>query len=984
MSDGEAYKWVNAALNDVLLTGRFAGRPLYLSLDNETRDSLASELSIKAPDVEARIARIVGASLERSGDPYVSHRKSAERWKLFRKDEFPPFTAVLFALSHAAGLMASEEDFGATNYYDRLSAALDFPAPNLRLYGKSTLPLWMMFNAWLAANDFEYGRPTAKAFNSHVYVNFPQSQSVVRAGDRHLFHHLFKRFQLSSADDANVGEIKQYVASWVHSSASNDRLRSAWAKRELRERFCEIVLAELNEWSEVEHTSEINNAPVSRLSLACSFVQQFPKSRLNLYLGRTGELPVTARGSFTVPNGFEARLGNEAFGSLATLSPNPLDAVSGVLDAGISMASVNGGLSWKPRLVIPFRKSEDGPFWIETSRIGFGTNHLVLVKDIPRLRREVDGYLAEASSGLARLATPGSLPGLPEGWVAYTGMQILVSGLDMTNRKNIACLAPLQDETGIVPDGGLRLDRGIWHSHRPPSLNFMASVGPTRLAVTKYGDEEEEALAFNEGQGRQARIEADLFERLGPGEYTVSAQAGGKKVSDATIILRSASFPRPMSRQGRGILEYENPVSAGVIHGLGACEGKHNSLAGLQVGSAQDAVLQTGQLPEGSVEAAAWNVSRPLMNAGGPATCVMNGYHYWRCDTPDPGAPRSAPVLMECTKCGQSVLTRNRGKKVAQAKMKASPPEPWSPSNSKKDQIDHDLILDALCFLGTGTMARFESLLASEVEEPWKVSQVAAQYSALGFIDLERDQATGRIKAWSVPAPVIVFRDDGSAVYSGFRSRETCASLRSLVAALGGVAEFTPIAGRPAIIEVNNVSKDAFQEAVLGQVDPLGRPWEVIPDITAHYVGLFERLEKFGMALSRSSIATGDVNARFDTRAAKWVHATGGHEPGALRAGFAGRTYAYKDPSGACVSGAFQLVKLLAARLEGVRLHHFQASTNVFLSTLGAEPLGLYERALVSSSGALPRISGGLLHYSNVPTALGQFIIHQLYEASLI
>lgn len=985
MQGKEAYERVNSALNDVLLAGRFSGRPLYLSLDNKTRDLLASKLGHEGPGLKSSIARFVGATLDRTGDPYAAHYQNAERWRLFRKHEMPPFTALLFALAHAAGLMAAEGDFGAGNFYDRLSTALQFPAQPLRFNGKSTLPFWRMFNGWLAENDFEFGQPTAKAFNSNIYINYPQSQAVIRAGDRHLFHHLFARFHLSNADNVSVGEIEQYVSSWIHSSASNDRLRSAWAKPELRGRFCEIVQAELEEWSQEEKAGNGNQAKLSRLALVCSLVQQFPNPRLQLSLGRTGDLTGPLLKSHKASNGFVARLANETYGSLATLSPNPIESIFGLLDVGLKVNSAGSSLTWRPRLVIPFRKSEEGPFWIETARVGFGTTHIVLVRDIPRLRKEVNAYLAEASSGLARVATPSKLPGVPEGWIAYTDLQIIVPGLDMSSRKDLEPLAPLQDQAGIVPDGGLRLARGIWHSHNPPSLHFMATTGSTQLSVTAYGDGEEECLIASEGQGRQAIIREEQLAGLGAGEFIAIAICDDKHIDDATIVLRSASSPRPMARQGAGALEYTNPVSAcpKPTSDPNGETCRQNALAGFQTGLVRQATPHTNHLPTGTEEAATWTLSRPLLNAGGPTNCVRNGYHIWLCETPDRDAPRSAPVLMQCKECGQSILTKNRGKKPKPATSALSAPELWSPASDYQDQIDHDLILDALCFLGSGNIARLESLLASKVQEPWQVAQMADQYSALGFIDLHRDQASGRIKAWSVPAPSITFMDNSTAAYSGFRSRETCTWLKTFVERLGGKATFMPLPGRPAMIKIQSLMPDRFIDAIDGKEDPLGRPWSAIPNIADYYSGLFNTLQPLGAAMSPASIAASDINAMFDTAKAKWLQASGSARTGAFRAGFAGTTYGFRHPDGICVTGPYQLVKLLAARSAGSRLHLYQPASKSFLSTLGAEPLGLYERALVSSSGNLPETIDGLLHYKNVPHELGELIMKQLYEAPL-
>jgi hypothetical protein len=93
-----------------------------------------------------------------------------------------------------------------------------------------------------------------------------------------------------------------------------------------------------------------------------------------------------------------------------------------------------------------------------------------------------------------------------------------------------------------------------------------------------------------------------------------------------------------------------------------------------------------------------------------------------------------------------------------------------------------------------------------------------------------------------------------------------------------------------------------------------------------------------------------------------------------------GRSYIFRDGKGETMQGAQQIVKVLAARHAGVRLHSYDRKTKTFVSTLGAEPIGLLERALVACSGLLPRIDEGRSFYVTVPENVAGLVLATLYE----
>lgn len=986
MGLNERYVKVNEALNITLLSGRYEGRPFYLSLESVTRAEIADALGIEAAAVERAVAQAVANTLMLSGDPYLEHLGVAGRWRRAGQKQPPPFTAVLFTLSHAASMMTQDNDFSGSNFYDRLGELLDFSADSLRTHGKSTLPLWQMFNRWLIANDYEYGRPTARQFNSWTYVNYPQTQAIVRRGDRKLFHHLFETYGLSSHDDMSIEEIRTYLQNWIHTSASNDRLRAAWARQELRDRLCEVVLAELQDWShEDEQNTENGGVQKARLSAVAALIHQFPKSKLSLLLGRKGELG-TAGDAFASSDGhFTGRLANEVYGGFATLSPNPLSTLSGTLEKGVFLrnAGATKELVWQPRLVMPFSASGEGPYWVETNRVGLGSEHLLLVRNVGILRNKVDGYLLQASTGRAQLASPDMLAGLPNGWLLYKNVVIIKVIGEVED--GLEALVPLQEEGGAQLTGGLQLARGIWHVSRPPRAVLIAGSGKAQLDVYKLGDEGSPLISAGNAT-RGALIEPTQFSELGDGEYSVHAAASGKSLNDVTVVLRSASKPRPRDRRGEDLIVFLKAASAEEIKGdLPEAYVEGVATRGMLLNAALPAARQIGfALPAGQAEVATNEFVAVERRQGEGQTCVERGYHYYKCETLPPELPRWTPLRMECKDCHQSVLTKNRGKKPRKFKMKSKPTPAkvdWKRMEVRAPrQMDHDLLFDALCFLGIGTLGRLENVMSEWVEEPWQVGSVAASYSSLGLLDLSLEPGSGRISRWSVPPPAVCFTSGRSAFLTGFRCEELTDSVRSAVESHGGSVVSDAIAGQPARIAINHLDASSMVDALDGVTDPLGRSIEIVESGAASLTAACLQLGGLNSVLLPMEIGRSDRLQVFDCSKARWKDATSSDPAGAYRMEQGSTIYFFRNKSGKAFRGPHQLVKLLAARQDGARLHAYDPEQRTFMSTLGCEPIGLLNRALACSSGELPSLRAGSLSYPAVSFGVAGAILHLMYE----
>ena len=665
MDNNQLYQTANEALNEIMFSGRYEGRPVYFAIDDHMRKFLAQKLNKDESEVEYFIAEIVGSKLNKNGDPYHRYVNLTKDWNKLGRYGKPQFTAILFALSFAASLMAGDNNYSSSNYYERLSQILHVPKDRLSANGKSTETFWKSLNLWLSENDYEYGRPTAQPINTNRYISYAQSQAVVRDGDRYRFHHLFEKYGFSGNEKFSNEEIEIYLSSWIYSSSSNSRLKAAWLKTQLRPIFCGVVLAELEAWSEEtrEQAGGNHERDTSQsLSLALSVVPSFPKPNLTLLLGRSTIIADPIEKLFLERTEDELVLSNNTYGGFASLSPNVVRRSNTILFDKIEVQDSTGAIkfNWKPRLIIPFKKTLDGAFSVEVSRVNAAINHDVLVRDKPSIREKVDEYITAHSNQKSRVATADEIKGIPPGWVLYRDVFIMPHD-DEISDNNLQVLKPLRSKTSLMFEGGINLGNNIWHGQKPPSMQIMSGSEEVRLSIYKLDQEMDTPLMSQSGP-RFCQIPSLKLEILGDGEYTIQSRFGKKHVSNLGVNFRSADRPRPLHLKmsfpycdvsGVG-LEPSEPDSIKV-------EGFNVYNLTLGAKSNQEAINSHQDLP--NFEKEDWQPSflSQLESLSEPRSCVGRGYHVWLCDTLEPGLPRSTPLNMECKDCRESVLTRDRG-----------------------------------------------------------------------------------------------------------------------------------------------------------------------------------------------------------------------------------------------------------------------------------------------------------------------------------
>lgn len=983
MADVLPYASVNDAINEVFFDGRFTAQPVYLSMDNALRSEVASRLSIDPDDANDAICDAVRATLPNSSDPYRDHASAAARWREKGMRTAPPFSAVLYSLAYAAELMEEEGRFASNNYYIRLQQVTDIERDLLKRGMKRTEPLWLALNEWLVANNHVLGRPTAFTNGSTWrYVDWPVSQAIVRASDRDRFHDLFERYGFSGSESPSRREMGHYLDGWMRSGRANGRLKNAWSKKELRDRVSEAAIAELATWNATGNKGTAGKERrTAKLSLLANIAQRITGPSLELHLGFLGEQDEPA---ILGSRGTTYQLANDSYGSFATISPSPFQAGNSALgqDHSFMQAGSERSLGWEPRLVIPLVRSPQGSLWVEAMRVTFGVPHLLLVRDTNNLPRKVEQHLAQAMTTQPTIALPEDLKGLPYGWVLYNDVTISRT-VDAPSSNDLDTLIPLDDGGVMEVTGGLKLLPRFYHASSRPVVRLAVPSGQARIDAVPMLDDE--VLSSIEGKaGVSLALDPTT---LGHGDLELRGYQDGKLVEREEVFFRDASHPTLLHRAGHGLLSYQGMVSATqreaegmFVSGMVAT----GDIAALPATTSSEwAPLGTpqGGHDESGQEAA---YARAIELQVSRQACIEKGYHVWRFPMVPDDTPRGTPFEGRCTSCDQPLIIVFRPKR----KMRQAPPRPVVhrkleamrlPTAPRQDALDHDLLLDALSFLGKGSWGGFESLLDSMSPDQQYVRQVAQQLSFLGHLDLELRPGPGAIKSWSVPAPAVNYTSNTSAFLSGFRCSTLLEQLREAVGQGGGRVSSAPMAGGPTAITVDGITPVQLQGIADTIQDPHGRSIIVNDSSARRLAAACLALPPLDAWLHPVSIGRARNLQRFDLREATWKDMERVSGSGCYRWNESYQAYAYVDSEGAAKAGPYQLTKLLAARASGTRLHTYDRKACEFMSALGCEPPGLLSRVLVACSGTLPTRKGSMLVHAGVPADVAQAILTMLY-----
>ena len=1000
-----SFEIINNVLNSVFLDGRFQGVPVYLDMEGEIVDEVAKKLKCKSSELDLIIGHTVANSLTWQGNNiYYYHLENEKQWRT-DKNKFtspPPFTALLLALSIAAERMRKDEDYSANNYYYRLCEV--FNITDQQLYGKlsqngkHTKIFWLSLNLWLVQNNYNYGMPTAvSSHRSWIYVGYALSQSLIRDADRQKFHDLFLKYNLSPYDSLGESEMNLYLHEWMAGPGPSPWLKKIWGKTDLRERVILSAIHELELW---EHSKEtIVNRATRRLFWTVS-VQLFPKKQIDLFLSTSSrqdsqstalklhrDSKQSTRKAFnSCKNIWLTPLTGSEFECIEPIEKLKLDLM---LISPFELISENTGQSYRhePRPIIPFIKLETSRYFKQVENLSLYFDHVILChlnwKD--NVKKYLDSY---ARPGFTVIDSS-SDNGLPKDWVLINCVQLIKSPQEQIP-DNLQCLVPFDAGALIRLNGGLKLSPHIWHTKLPPEVFASDDDGMLGLALQSTEISSAEKILFEQNSSNlKPDFLIKLDTQLDMQNFTLSAIRLKKNIAHKSISFRSASTPRKLISDKDKIISYS----------LGAtCRHTLNFKAINTTEEQSDSAILQGMILDGDLTVFEEpdidkSTSFPLdlhyteeefrrgyesTNLGTfPKSCVVRGHHHWICEPYDgPGHTKNS-WKMECRDCHMTAFAKKpkKRRKTKSSRNKANTLINIPPVSEHK--ISAEIFYDAVCYLGAGTWNKLKALSGSLEGPPWHIVELARNLFDLGHIDILFND-NNKPAYWSCNPPTVVITENNNAFLSGFINDEMKENLGKYLTNLSVKlhSKSQELAPSAIIFNINKVNPENLIDLLS---HPQGTTLSIVRSPAKAIISALPSIKSIKNSLPEIHIEDRDDIEKFDPRTGRWRKSplTG---KGAYRTFFAGRRYFYHDNQSNSYESDYEIVKILAAKDLGIRLHGFNKNYSSFECVIGCEPPGICRRALVSCSGMLPDLKDGKICYRDVPEDIAKILLYKLYS----
>jgi hypothetical protein len=1015
----------NDAVGQHFFNGTEAGRPVYLDLDDDVLAAIAPPaVAGAAADPVVSLSRVVVATLELDGMRGHTFRRHVGRlrhWEREASSEFPPSLGVLAFLCSIAEQMRASADFGPSNYYGRLCEAVGVPRDSrvgkvlIDDFTHQTHDLWDGLNAWLLAEDGRRGLPTAFAFDHRRHVGLPISQALLRRADHERLEDLFAEYRLRPGQSMALPDMVRLMREWVPGSPLSKTAKRMWKSgTAAQERMATVALIELEAWTGPKAAVPGDVTVEGRIRLSAQ-LRRLPKPRLNLGL--------VVRANAQHPFG-EYRLADDAggpaeealrdTGRLLTLTAGPSEewnefeeaadvSVPDLLYGTLRLVSEAGStLVREPRRLMILRKDQAVRSYIETERAELGNEMLLLSH--PSLTAELEAALdACARPGFRRAEAP-DLPGLPDGWVLFSDVQ-LIAPPPYSSTDDLAALVPLS-WTSIAFGGGLALPGGhTWHVTRLPEIRVTAvtddpSICASLHCLQSFVDPSPDELSLGTFEGAAVYLLDGLS--LPEGDYEVRLTTTGPSprfLVRNSFRLRSASTYLPHVSGDRGWIGHSATseawasMSAELLDTIPAVFVRGASFQGIGVDGNPPSELPPRSLGAAGVGLEDDEDAPSLLKARSreTPTCLLGGAHHWVIEPQLSSRYQRKRLHSYCKSCGlekwwPGLPKLKREYRKPQAQPVLVPVKPKGPIGSiaspirpisKDGGADHDSLLDALCFVRTGPWSTFEKLALQVDDSPWFPLETARLYSALGHIDLVLDPKKVRVAMWAIAPPVLVLSSDGSAVLSGFRSTAFLEAVATATLELGGSVRREPSPDGPSVIRIHGLDEGAL--ASVAEVGSGVTPEPVLISVepSERVLAMTSLLSDLVPYLPTFSVPGGCRLELFEPSTGAWREVedpstTGGYRihlrP--IRYGFMA---GYEAQDRRMHLADNRLVKYLAAKEYGQPLVAYDPERRVLRVHLGAQLPGLFERAAVLASGYPPtKLTGGTVEYRNIDDRLAR------------
>jgi hypothetical protein len=922
-------------------------------------------------------------------------------WRLRRSADPPPVLALLAVFVLAAESMEKGQGMAPHNYYGRLDSALRLPSGlHKRLehnYRESAEELFEALNVWLTAKEGARGLPTAIPAPPHPFVGLPISQALVRADDRARLRRMFADFGLPPGEVLPASDMQVLIKQWIGEGHGSASLRRLWAATsDVRQRVVELALAELAVWDgaglaerssgDLRVVAQLRGMLGKRLTISLSAEISGVTTGLALDALDPGGKIIGSVDFVT-----------DGTGRLLASNPAALDPIS-ILAGKVRFRQPGTGaeLVHQPRALYVLQRDEGGQLAIERERVALGGDCLILA--LARLRKPTEELLREVARPGWKIDT--KLPGLPDGWVCASGVQVVALPTRSITQypAELGALLPAAVSQVIVSDGLVIPGASRrWSSMRPPEVRAIAVGGPqVEVSIARAGDPSG-APIVPRTRSTEGIVVLPLAELgLDDGDYVISVETERRGEPQVRAVrLRSSATVEAALHQA----PYSHSPNASAQWALTASPDTPNGphVVGARVVGAfadQDVPALARRVP-------LWPEAR--LNHRPPADeqavkpraiavivqgdCVESGAHRMQL----PEAKSRGFIKGTCLSCGLMKrypatwyeLAHRSGKAGGGGPQRARA-EFMVPIDRSDSGADWASVVDTVFYLGAGRdvdMVRLASQLT--VDSPDSQGVVTDGFvralEAMGHIEVIRG-TDGRAQLWQVTPPMLAQVSDGSFVLTGWRNPGYVSSLGAAVRSAGGRLEHESPVSSPPVVRVRGVTAPELALAVSGaRLDPAPA---IVEDAGARLAGVLPALSSILPSLTEVPTPRTRVMKAWDPSVARWQKVTTPQHGAMQFSGFS-VAYGWVDSPGRDATmrvGDSRLVKHLASLVSGVPLISYSPDNEQLVVPMGADLPGLFGRAAVLASGQLPIANPkqGALIYASVPEGLAVAIISRL------
>ena len=824
--DWAEYRLWNDAIAEEFFSGRFGDRPVYLDLEDSVCRAVGERAGYQDDSPREAILAATAPTLTVGTEglgTFGAHVERLRAWRLNGRLGWPPFVGALAFLSLVAEEMASSEDFSARNYYGRLLRHLGEDPTSERLrhklirdFARQSHELWEALNDWLLEEPTVRGYPTAYSFDYRAHIGRPISQALLREADRTQLLDLFAAWRIEPGNTIAPGVMRDLLGGAIGDGAFSGTLSRIAQQPDALERLAEVACAELAAWKGAD-----GSASMSGLSLVgARRLRPSPALVLTPVVfddQLTGETEVAFLDHDGQPtrraSGFVEQV--DEFGSHpVSVGLSPAD----LLSATVVVSSDGVRASRAPRVLVLLEHRPVRGRLEEVGRAQLGAEYLLLVRE-----GQAGGartMLEEAARPGWEMKTPEQLRGVPDGWRAFTDVQLLA--IPTTKRADLASLVPV-GWTRLSVVGGMVLPgrHSFLRTHPPEVAASVVETRPVRAILTR-GDAElvadldhvEHAAAWDLGQYA-----------LGAGEHRVTLMATPENEeevgadSDEGQVLDSVrlSLNEPDAPLEREIDPAFGHRLADPLGVLGAAreddpEVRGGRLAPVNTDDRPFAEELPAKLDDTGTEydvtesASEVTVAERVSEGVQAASCIETGAHLMREVEGARATGGEAP--WRCAYCGLEKYFPTSLQRVRKRKHRGAldvPSLELPPRTDKDQHRAHRELIEAVCTVRAGSWGDFGRLVAQVDDRPWATRETGRMYSALCLIDVECSPLTLEPVSWQVAPPVLVRTGDKAAVLVGWRSQALLDELRVLAEADGGAVQVTVGEEGVPAVQVNGV-----------------------------------------------------------------------------------------------------------------------------------------------------------------------------------